>query len=118
MKSVINLIQEKEVIRNSYGEWTHPDLPDWGEYVDEKTLKEWKNSQLIELYYIYFEQDAPEKLIEDYFVRNETNLSEWKPKCPHENSFLIAIFDGEEGGIAIFAVERKEREYVERVNNF
>lgn len=118
MNKNFKIIEAVEVHRNIYGEWTHPDLPDWEDYVSKEVLKEWKNKNFIELYYLYFEEDAPEYLIKAYYEKDETNLSKWEPKCDIENSFLISLFDGEDGPVAIFAIEKKEREYIKKIKNF
>jgi hypothetical protein len=112
------LIKKAKVEKDKNGEWIHPDLPDWGESVEKKVLRDWENENLVNLYYLYFEIDAPERLVDDYFENNKKNLHLWNPQCNISQSFLLSIFEGEDGPVAIYAIERKERLYAERINNF
>lgn len=115
------MIREAKVIRNKYGEWSHPDLPEWDESVTKEDIKEFENKNRIDLHFVYFEFDAPENLQDEYYSKNFdciNVLKKWNPECSIKPSFLLSIHETEEGPIAIFAIERKERLYIDIIENF
>ena len=71
--------------------------------------------------FVYFEFDAPENLQDEYYSKNFdciNVLKKWNPECSIKPSFLLSIHESEEGPIAIFAIERKERLYIDIIENF
>lgn len=115
------MIRQAKIIRNKYGEWSHPEMPNWDESVTKEDIRQFENKNHVDLYFIYFETDAPENLQKDYYDKGFDSskvIGKWNPKCSLKPSFLLSIHETEEGPIAIFAVERKERFYVDIINNF
>lgn len=103
------MIKECNVERCKNGYWTHPEYPEWEEYVSKYEVKEFEEKNKIMLYFNHFEYTASDKDIENYFDVGNCDISNWNPVCGLKNSFLLSIHDTEDGPIAIFAVKTKER---------
>lgn len=115
------MIRKAKVIRDKYGEWSHPDFPEWDETMTKEDVKKFENENHIDLYYIYFETDAPLNLQDEYYDKGYPSseiIRRWNPECSLKPSFLLSIHETEEGPIAIYAVERKERLYIDIAENF
>lgn len=115
------MIRRKKVIRNKYGEWKHPEMPNWEESISKEEIRQFENKNHIDLHFVFFEEEAPESLRDDYYNKGYESsrvIKKWNPNCSISPSFLLSIHETEEGPIAIFAIERKERFYIDIKNNF
>ncbi|MGD1527052.1 hypothetical protein [Vibrio owensii] len=102
-------IQPVEVERIE-GCFTHPDLPDWGEFVPNHVLNTWAQQNSIDLEIIHMEDDGEvdEDLVEQWFNWQLSDLSFWSPKPPADNSFMLSIHDTEDGPCVWWATPKPE----------
>jgi hypothetical protein len=103
------MIKETEIKRNLDGYWTHPDYPPWEDYVGKYVVKDWEEKNMVNLYFEHFELTASDALHHSYFESGSANISDWKPECSIDNSFLISIHDTEDSPVAVFAVKTRKR---------
>lgn len=103
MKSTIKAV---EVIRDDYGFWFHPDLPNWNESTKTADMRLWaKSVGLTSIDFVCFELEAPEALVDRYIEGEEKVVAEWEPECKFENSFLLSIHENENGVFAMYAIK-------------
>lgn len=96
-------IKPKEVTRDKYGYWTHPDYPShWGEDTTKEEVDKWFSDNGIKSYDAWL-QDEDEELSEKY-AAGEIDASSWNPNKPTDDSFLLFITDTEDGCMALFAI--------------
>ncbi len=116
------MIKEVKINRSKDGYWTHPDYPEWEEYVNKYEIKRFEEKNKINIYFTYFELTATDLDLENYFDNGCNDISNWQPKCSLENSFLLSIIhDTEDSLVAVFAVKTKQRillEQAEKIKNF
>lgn len=100
-------IQPVDVVRDE-GVFTHPDLPDWGEYVPNDVLDAWASDNNIKLEIIHLENDgdADEELVEQWFDWKLSNFSFWNPAPPADNAFMLSIHDTEDGPCVWWAIPK------------
>lgn len=114
MPEEIKLIQPAPVVRDEYGMFEHPDLPDFDEGDGEK-CKAWIAQQGLQLIMFHLETDAPEEIADRYFASDEPHCGYWEPSKPEgEGWFCLAIHDTEDGPVCWWG--RREAEQAWSVN--
>lgn len=87
------------VNRDDNGMWVHPDLPEWGENTKSETAEAWFNQRGLTHCLILMDGELGEK-----WCRGEIDsCAEWEPKPSRKDSFLVGIWDTEDGVVALFA---------------
>ena len=103
MPEEIKLIQPAPVVRDEYGMFQHPDLPDFEEGDGEK-CKAWIERQGLQLVMAYLETDAPEEIADRYFASDEPHCGYWEPGKPESDGwFCLAIHDTDDGPVCWWA---------------
>jgi len=97
-------IQPCEVVRNSYGMFTHPDFPAWHEGTHRDTVADWFTFNKGTRHVVHFDDTAPDLLFKAWLHNGGCDLSKWEPSCAANNSFLLSIHDTENGPVAWFFV--------------
>lgn len=94
-------IKAEAVVRDDYGFWIHPELPDF----DESTTTE-----QFELWFKDHGLGHTQVLLADQMDESEWSdcgemeaVKKWEPKSEMTDSFLIGIWDTEDGVVASFA---------------
>lgn len=107
--SAVTLIQPVEVVRDSVGDWWHPDLPDWpgDEFIPQDAWEEWLHDQQLEATLIDFESDAPQELQDRYFENGQPEaLAEWQPSMPEGHGWFMLFCIGTEDGAVCYWARR------------
>ena len=96
-------IKPVEVQRDTTGDWSHPDMPEFDEG-DGAAYAAWVESQNIEVKHDWLEgYDLDHPAYVQYFDK-EDGFAAWEPRQPEGDGwFLIAIGDTEDGPCAWFA---------------
>ncbi|MDC4730812.1 hypothetical protein NQ785_08615 [Acinetobacter baumannii] len=109
---MINQLKPVEVVRNQYGEWTHPEvdaylkniLGDDAEFMNQEQWDELKRHFNIVTVKTYLESTvSPDEFDE---IMDDADLSKWQPLAPH-GFFLMSIYFTEDGADAIWAKEKQ-----------
>ena len=99
----MNLIQPAEVVRDEYGFWTHPDYPEWDEGTTRPMIDAWFKEQGLERSIIWFEEDAPRHLVDEWMENGEAPCEKWEPTVPEGGGwFVLSIHDTEDGPLCIW----------------
>lgn len=102
-KPELLLIQPAPVVRDEYGMFQHPDLPDFDEGDGEK-CKAWVAQQGLQLVMFHLETDAPEEIADRYFASDEPHCGYWEPSKPEGDGwFCLAIHDTDDGPVCWWA---------------
>lgn len=89
-----------EVIRDEYGMFYHPQLP---ETDDEFILKSWFEDRNLEFTTVWFESDAPTNKVDSWFENGECDCSWWSPSKPAGDGwFVFGIWDTEDGPVCVW----------------
>ena len=101
--NMFSYIKKADVVRDSCGFWTHPDLPDFGESVSFKKFSDQagKNDGGIIVHSL---EDTDTKAYGDMLESGNGDCSKWMPTCNLEpiGAFLLSIHDTEDGPHAWF----------------
>lgn len=96
------LIQPTPVVRDGYGMFAHPDMPDFDEGDGEK-VKAWVAAQALEVAMVSLE-DSDEAIADRYFEAGDPDCSYWEPDRPErEGWFCLAIHDTDDGPVCWWA---------------
>ncbi|HDM8166644.1 TPA: hypothetical protein P0E18_004480 [Vibrio harveyi] len=94
------------VERDKYGMWTHPDLPVWGENTSSEQAEAWFASKGLTHHLVLMDDELGER-----WGKGELeSCAEWQPEPRAKDSFLVGIWDSEDGVVAMFARPLKEDE--------
>lgn len=97
------LIQPAPVVRDEYGMFQHPDLPDFDEGDSEK-CKAWIAKQGLEVAMVSLDGSAPGEVADRYFNSHDPDCSYWEPGHPQgEGWFCLAIHDTDDGPVCWWA---------------
>jgi len=103
MPEEIKLIQPAPVVRDEYGMFEHPDMPDFDEGDSEK-CKTWIAQQGLQLVMVHLETDAPDEIADRYFASDEPHCGYWEPGKPEGDGwFCLAIHDTDDGPVCWWA---------------
>lgn len=106
MKST-HQIKKLPINRNELGEWTHPELPSFGEGITHSEIASWASSNKlsVEILFLYEDESLSEEVVDSFFdVKKPYNgFSFWEPKIPKAESFLLSLHDTEDGPVAWIA---------------
>ncbi|KTC22487.1 hypothetical protein AO392_18775 [Pseudomonas putida] len=98
MPEEIKLIQPAPVVRDEYGMFQHPDLPDFDEGDGDK-CKAWIAEQGLEVGKVSLEY-ADEAIADRYFESHDPDCSYWEPYRPDGDGwFCLAIHDTDDGPV-------------------
>ena len=87
------------VERDKYGMWTHPDLPVWGENTSPEQAEAWFASKGLTHHLVLMDGELGER-----WGKGELeSCAEWQPEPRAKDSFLVGIWDSEDGVVAMFA---------------
>lgn len=100
-------IQPQEVKRSKYGQWTHKELPNFGENPQWSQIHDWARKNEIQVHIVWLEQDAPDSIREQYLDKQDPNFRDWNPTPPMREAFLLSVHDTDDGPCAWFAVPHK-----------
>ncbi|MBP0047686.1 hypothetical protein H9C73_02970 [Marinobacterium sp. AK62] len=92
------------VQRDECGFWTHSAYPEWDEGTTASDIKPWEEENGIRTEVVWFEDDAPEDVIDRCIEDFAAGCSDWNPSPPGPGAFLLSIHDTEDGPVAIFAI--------------
>jgi hypothetical protein len=96
------LIQPASVVRDGYGMFQHPDMPDFDEG-DEEKCKQWIGEQGLSVAMVSLEY-ADEAIAERYFESGDPDCTYWEPDRPDgEGWFCLAIHDTDNGPVCWWA---------------
>ena len=102
MPEEIKLIQPAPVVRDEYGMFQHPDLPDFDEGDGDK-CKAWIAEQGLEVGKVSLEY-ADESIADRYFESHDPDCSYWEPGKPDGDGwFCLAIHDTDDGPVCWWA---------------
>ena len=91
-------IAPAEVTRDEYGQWWHPDLPDWEEGTPGTVIREWISANGLEISNWVMEDMEDPKAYEKAMAAPNGPCSVWNPEPPEgEGWFLLGICDTENG---------------------
>lgn len=97
------MLEPTTVCRDKYGMWTHPALQDVSAQWDEETtpyrVESWFRRQGLTHHLVFMEDE----LLEHWLDGDLESCAQWQPEPEVENSFLVAIWDNEDGVAAMFA---------------
>lgn len=103
MPEAIKLIQVAPVVRDEYGAFYHPDMPDFDEGDDAK-CKAWIAEQRLEVKMASLEYHSDEAVSERYFESGDGAFDYWEPDRPDgEGWFCLSIHDTEDGPVCWWA---------------
>lgn len=88
-----------DVQRDEYGMWIHPELPDWGENPSPKQVDTWFASQGLTHHLVLMDGELDERWCNGELE----SCAEWEPNPKVKDSFLVGIWDNEDGVVAMFA---------------
>lgn len=102
MPEEIKLIAAAPVVRDEYGSYQHPGMPDFDEGDAEK-CKAWVAKQGLAVTMVSLEY-AAEAIADRYFESGDPDFSYWEPDRPQgEGWFCLAIHDTEDGPVCWWA---------------
>ncbi|HGS5355291.1 TPA: 3'-5' exonuclease [Vibrio cholerae] len=96
-------IKKLPVERDEMGFWTHPELPNFGEFVSITAIEEFEAKNNITVKTVPMESDSSQELIDKWFDDGESCL-DWEPTAPSKSSFILSIHDTEDGPYVWWAV--------------
>ena len=103
MPEEIVLIQSAPVVRDEYGMFSHPDMPDFDEGDGDK-CKAWVATQHLQVKMVHLEYHSDEAVSERYFEAGDPDCSYWEPDRPDgEGWFCLAIHDTDDGPVCWWA---------------
>ena len=103
MSEEMKLIQPAPVVRDEYGMFAHPDMPDFGEDDGDK-CKAWIATQGLQVKMVSLEYHSDEAVSERYFEVGDPDCSYWEPDRPNgEGWFCLAIHDTDDGPVCWWA---------------
>ena len=109
---MIKQLKPVEVVRDSYGEFVHPEYQKyWYDNFDgaDRITKEQSNNLLndlnVEIKTTKLEDDTSvsEEILEE--IMESCNLSKWTPETP-EGYFVVGYWFNEDSAVAVFAKEK------------
>jgi hypothetical protein len=101
-KNNVNRIREVDVVRDESGMFHHHDFPSWDEGVLQSEIDEWLKSNDGHFIMIAMDGDASDEISEAWLNSGDVDCSAWEPTCNEPGSFLLAIYDTEDGPVALF----------------
>ena len=102
MSEEIKLIQPAPVVRDEYGMFAHPDMPDFDDGDGDK-VKAWVAEQALEVAMVSIEY-ADQAVADRYFEAGDPDCSYWEPDQPEgEGWFCLAIHDTDDGPVCWWA---------------
>ena len=102
------MLENVEVIRDCYGQWTHPAvnrLTENGnrEWIPADEWESWKASSGIETRFLMLEEEPEDgEAYISYFDKCDGDISLWNPELPGPDWRILSIHDTEDGPIAVF----------------
>lgn len=103
MPEEIKLIQPARVVRDEYGMFAHPDMPDFDEGDGDK-CKAWIAAQGLQVKMVSLEYHSDEAVSQRYFEAGDPDCSYWEPDRPDgEGWFCLAIHDTDDGPVCWWA---------------
>lgn len=99
-------IQTVEVVRDSQGEWVHPQFPEfpqYPEYIPTRLLDEWAAEHSGTFLSVNFEENAEPKFVENWF-KGESGCVGWTPQCDQAGAVLLLIHETEDGPEACYFI--------------
>jgi hypothetical protein len=96
-------IQEAPIQRDEYGNWTHPDFPDWDEGATREEVRAWfaENDLVFQINEMEYEVDTD---ADPYFNDGCGSFLHWEPKRPDGAGwFALSMHDTEVGPVCIWA---------------
>ncbi|USD31068.1 hypothetical protein J8Z24_18325 [Pseudoalteromonas sp. SCSIO 43201] len=93
-----------EVVKDEHGYWDHPNWPAWDEMNTLAEINHYTLQQGYRLKFLHFEDYFSNERLERYFADGDADISDWNPVCEHDGSFLLSIYENEDGPRAVFAV--------------
>ena len=97
------LIQPAPVVRDEYGMFAHPDMPDFDEGDGDK-CKAWIATRGLQVKMVSLEYHSDEAVSERYFEAGDPDCSYWEPDRPDgEGWFCLAIHDTDDGPVCWWA---------------
>lgn len=93
-------IKAETVVRDGYGFWIHPSLPPFDESTTTKEFNTWFNSQGLKHEQVLLSDQMEES---EWVDGNIEVVKNWEPKSDYNYSFLVGIWDTEDGVVASFA---------------
>lgn len=103
MPEEIKLIQPAPVVRDEYGMFAHPDMPNFDEGDGDK-CKAWIATQGLQVKMVSLEYHSDEAVSERYFEAGDPDCSYWEPDRPDgEGWFCLAIHDTDDGPVCWWA---------------
>jgi hypothetical protein len=98
------LIQPLPVQRGKGGNWTHPQLPEFGENCGFEPIRIWLESQNLDWKMIPLEDDMPADDYAKWLAKDEYDAEGWEPTKPDgEGWFVLSIHDTEESPVCWWA---------------
>lgn len=85
--------------RDDKGMWVHPDLPVWGENYTETQAETWFAKQGLSYHLVLMDGELGER----WGSGKMDSCAEWQPETEVPDSFLVGIWDTEDGVVAMFA---------------
>lgn len=98
-------IKPVDVRRSDNGYWRHPDFPVWDENTNGHVINQWFDDRGLSYYVSHFQETAGEEQIKAY-LSGEGSISDWFPKAPKGDSFLLSIHETDDGPVAVFGVRK------------
>lgn len=96
-------MKQVEIKRDDRGFWVHPDLPKWDEGTKLEDAREWFAKHGLTCDLVIMEGELADK-----WGNGEINSClAWEPETP-DNSFLVGIWDTEDGVVAMYAEPKRE----------
>ncbi|MDF5600783.1 hypothetical protein P3746_20415 [Vibrio parahaemolyticus] len=87
------------VERDKNGMWVHPELPEWGENTSTEQAEAWFVSQGLTHHLVLMDGELGER----WGNGELESCAEWEPASQIQDSFLVGIWDTEDGVVAMFA---------------
>lgn len=98
------LIEPKEVVRDNCGNWTHPDMPVWGENESFEVIRAWFEAQHIEWQWISLSDDLSEDAYSEWAEKGDYDAEGWEPTKPEGDGwFCLSIHDVDDGPVCWWA---------------
>ncbi|MGU9813160.1 hypothetical protein [Pseudomonas sp. LF052] len=98
------LIEPIEVVRNHCGNWTHPDLPAWGEGERFDTIEAWFDARQIEWRWVALEDDISPEEYQKWAAKGHYDAEGREPTKPEGAGwFVLSIHDTDDGPVCWWA---------------